>query len=73
MATATIIDDLNNKVLNIYPIDYSIIQITDPSREVRVNSILPFRVRFSAIQIEPVTANVPAIPFQIIGYSNYIL
>ena len=39
-----------------------------------VEPILPFRVRFTAIQVpgySPTT--VPPIPLQIIGFSNYIL
>lgn len=73
MATAIIIDDLNNKVKNIYPIDYSLISIKDKTRETIVSSILPFRVKFTPIQIESLSSNPPAIPFQVIGYSNYIL
>lgn len=73
MATAVIIDDLNNQVKNIYPIDYSIISIKDKTRETVISSILPFRVRFTPIQIESISSNFPAIPLQIIGYSNYIL
>lgn len=73
MATAIILDDLNNKVKNIYPIDYSLISIKDQTRETVVSSILPFRVRFTPIQIESLSSNPPAIPFQVIGYSNYIL
>ena len=43
-------------------------------RTVRINEILPFRIRFKAIKIEGVSpTNVPPIPLQIIGYSNYIL
>jgi len=73
MATAVILDDLNNKVKNIYPIDYSYILITDKTRETILSSILPFRVSFTTLQIESVTENIPGIGLQIIGYSNYIL
>jgi hypothetical protein len=73
MATAIILGDLNNITQDIYPIDYSLINITSPTRTTVASSILPFRVRFVPLQIESVRANVPAIPFQIIGYSNYIL
>ncbi len=73
MATAVIIDDLRDKVKSIYPIDYSIIKITDKKRQVVVSEILPFRVKFIPIQIESLIGNPPAIPLQIIGYSNYIL
>ena len=73
MATAVIIDDLNNKVKNIYPIDYSYISIIDKTRETVLSSILPFRVSFTTLQIESVNENIPGIGLQIIGYSNYIL
>lgn len=37
-------------------------------------SILPFRVKFTHIYIPSQSpTHIPAIPFQIIGYSNYIL
>ena len=54
-------------------VDFPNAQITEPIRGVRINSVLPFRIRFSAIQIPNSIANVPAIPLQIIGLSNYIL
>jgi hypothetical protein len=73
MATAKIIQGQGQKVKQIYPIDYSIVKIKQPVKEVQINSILPFRVKFSAIQIESLFGNPPAIPLQVIGYSNYIL
>lgn len=39
-----------------------------------VEETLPFRIRFTAIQIPGYgPSNPPPIPLQIIGYSNYIL
>lgn len=74
MATATIIDDLNNKTKSIFPINYSITEIKDFKNTVVINSVLPFRVKFTAIQIQAIgLGNTPAIPLQVIGYSNYIL
>jgi hypothetical protein len=50
------------------------IQQEDYARIVRINEILPFRVRFTSIGVEAYGPNnVPPIPLQIIGYSNYIL
>jgi hypothetical protein len=49
------------------------VEITQPSRGIGINSVLPFRIRFTAIQIPTSIGNVPAIPLQVIGYSNYIL
>ena len=73
MATAVIIDDLNNKTKSIKPFNYSITTIKDPQRVVQVKEILPFRVKFTAVQIQDVRGMIPAIPLQVIGYSNYIL
>lgn len=73
MATATILN-LDHKVKYIKPVDYSITSITDISPRVEIKHALPFRVRFTSINIEGYTStNVPPIPLQVIGYSNYIL
>jgi hypothetical protein len=55
--------------------DFSIkTSISAPSKNVAINSVLPFRIRLTAIRIEAGGATtVPPIPLQIIGYSNYIL
>jgi hypothetical protein len=74
MATALILDELNGKTKQIFPIDYPLIQVEDFTRNTLVTNILPFRVKFSAIQIVAIgLGNTPAIPLQVIGYSNYIL
>jgi hypothetical protein len=73
MATALILDELNNKTKSIYPIDYSIIKIEDKNRQTVASDILPFRVKFIPIQIESLIGNPPGIGLQVIGYSNYIL
>ena len=74
MATAIILDNLNNKVSDIRPVDYPRVAIDNFEIGFRAESILPFRVQFRPIQIEPLgLGNTPAIPLQIIGYSNYIL
>jgi hypothetical protein len=49
------------------------IEITQPIRGVSINSFLPFRIRLTAIQIPTSIGNIPAIPLQVIGFSNYIL
>jgi hypothetical protein len=73
MAQAIILDDLNNKVRKIFPIDYPIVEIKPITHSVVLKDVLPFRVQFRAIQIEGLSSNPPAIPLQVIGYSNYIL
>jgi hypothetical protein len=55
------------------PVSFPNVEIVDLDRGIRINSVLPFRVRFKAIQISNAIGNVPAIPLQIIGFSNYIL
>ena len=48
--------------------------ISAPSKNVTINSVLPFRIRLTAILIEAGgSTTIPPIPLQIIGYSNYIL
>jgi hypothetical protein len=48
--------------------------INDIGRNVRINDILPFRVRFTNIMVPGYgPANVPGIGVQVIGFSNYIL
>jgi hypothetical protein len=49
------------------------IEITQKNNGVAIDSVLPFRVRFTAIQVPSSIGNIPAIPLQIIGFSNYIL
>ncbi len=74
MATATILDDLKNKTERIFDIDYPLVQIKDFTINTLITDVLPFRVKFTAIQIEGLgVGNTPAIPLQVIGYSNYIL
>ena len=74
MATALILDELNNKTKRIFPVDYSLVKVKDFTRNTVVSDVLPFRVKFTTIQVEGLgLGNTPAIPLQIIGYSNYIL
>jgi hypothetical protein len=55
--------------------DFSIkTSVSSPSKNVTISSVLPFRIRLTAIRIEAGGPNaIPPIPLQIIGYSNYIL
>jgi hypothetical protein len=65
MATALILDELSNNTEQIFLVDYP---------KVILKEILPFRVKFTAIQIQAIgLGNTPGIPLQVIGYSNYIL
>jgi hypothetical protein len=49
------------------------VEIVDIRPGISINSVLPFRIRFTAIQISSSIGNIPAIPLQVIGFSNYIL
>ena len=74
MATALILDELNGKTKKIFSIDYPVVQVEEITRNTVITDILPFRVKFSALQIVAIgLGNTPAIPLQVIGYSNYIL
>ena len=54
-------------------VSFPTVEVTEKTRGVSINSILPFRIRFTAIQIPTSIGNIPAIPLQVIGFSNYIL
>lgn len=75
MATASILSANNFKTRDIDQTDYAkVIRIEEDQRQVRINQILPFRVKFTSIRIEGTHGSlVPPIPLQIIGFSNYIL
>ena len=72
---ATVVINNNTPVFTkaVERVSFPNVQITQPNRGVSINSVLPFRIRFTAIKIPTSIANVPAIPLQVIGFSNYIL
>jgi hypothetical protein len=73
MASAVIIDTDNHKAKKINAVGHPISIITYKTRAVKINEVLPFRVKFSTIGIGSAYANVPGIGIQIIGINNYIL
>jgi hypothetical protein len=75
MATSVILPADLPKTKNIKTSDYAkVIRIDEDKRIVRINDILPFRVKFTTIKVEGSSSSlVPPIPLQIIGFSNYIL
>jgi hypothetical protein len=73
MATVVISNNAPVFTRAVERVSFPNVQITQPNRGVNINSVLPFRIRFTAIQIPTSIGNVPAIPLQIIGFSNYIL
>lgn len=73
MAEAVILDQ-KHTTKYIESSDFAIAKIVPETRIVKINEILPFRVKFTSIGIEGYSSNnVPPIPLQVIGYSNYIL
>lgn len=75
VAKAVIIDDPKINTVLIENSNYarSTIRYTD-NRQIRINEVLPFRIRFTDIKVPGYGPNnIPGIGLQIIGYSNYIL
>ena len=73
MASVTINNNTPVFTKNIERVSFPNTEIIEQNRGVRINSILPFRIRLTTIQIPTSIANIPGIPLQIIGISNYIL
>lgn len=75
MATAIILPTDSVKLKSIDQVDYSkVVKITDDQKIIRINQVLPFRVKFTSIKVEGASSSlVPPIPLQVIGFSNYIL
>jgi hypothetical protein len=74
MAKAVLSNKGANKTRSITLENYSITKIVPETRVVRINDVLPFRIKFINVGIEGYSStNVPPIPLQVIGFSNYIL
>jgi hypothetical protein len=74
MAKAVLSNKGANKTRSITLENYSITKIVPETRVVRINDVLPFRIRFINVGVEGYSStNVPPIPLQVIGFSNYIL
>jgi predicted RNA-binding protein len=73
MASAVIIDTDSHKAKRVKTVGYPISEIIYKTRTVKVDEILPFRVKFTTIGIGAAYSNVPGIGLQIIGINNYIL
>ena len=74
MATAVIIDDYRNRTTVPTTVNHPITQIRYSAPLTVIESILPFRVRFSTIIVEGYTSsNPPGIGIQVIGFSNWII
>ena len=74
MAKAVLSNKGANKTRNISLENYAITKIVPETRTVRINDVLPFRIKFINIGLEGYSStNAPPIPLQVIGFSNYIL
>jgi hypothetical protein len=73
MALSIIIDESLQKTKFVKGANYSLSSIVPITRQVRINEVLPFRIRFTTIGLVGANANVPGIGLQIIGINNYIL
>lgn len=74
MAKATISVKNKNKLKAINAVSYAIINVASDTRSVKINEVLPFRVKFTNIGIEGYSATNPAgIGIAVIGFNNYIL
>ena len=63
-----------DKVRKIYMVDYPTTTIRQRKRKVEIKGTVPFRIKFTTIQIPGYGSNnIPGIGLQIIGVSNYIL
>lgn len=73
MAYAVIVDTDSQKVNNVNSVGYPLSEIIYKANSVKIDEILPFRVKFTTIGIASANANVPGIGLQVIGVNNYIL
>ena len=75
MASTKISNKISGITKNIEQEDFAkIVKFNYGKKIVKIDQTLPFRVKFTSIGIEGYSPNnVPPIPLQVIGYSNYIL
>jgi hypothetical protein len=74
MASAVIFTKQKQKARTIKSVDYPIVKISQGRRTVKINEVLPFRIRFTNIMVPGYSASNPApIGIAVIGLNNYIL
>jgi hypothetical protein len=74
MASAVIFLKEKQKVRSLETKDYFISKISEGKRTVKINEVLPFRVRFTNIMVPGYGPSNPApIGVAVIGFNNYIL
>ena len=74
MASAVILNKQKQKAQTIKSSDYPIVKIFQGRRTVKINEVLPFRIKFTNIMVPGYSgSNVPPIGIAVIGLNNYIL
>lgn len=73
MASAIIIDETTQRTKKVDSVNYPITKIIPTNPGIKINEVLPFRIRFTTIGIPSAHSGVPGIGLQIIGINNYIL
>jgi hypothetical protein len=74
MASAVISLKQKQKLRSLDIKDYPISKISEGRRTVKINEVLPFRIRFTNIMVPGYSASNPApIGIAVIGLNNYIL
>lgn len=74
MASVVLYEKINGKTVKIEKEDFANTSFKTSKRISTIEQVLPFRIKFTAIQIPGYgPSNPPPIPLQIIGYSNFIL
>lgn len=74
MASAVISLKQKQKLRSLGTKDYPISKISEGRRTVKINEVLPFRIRITNIMVPGYSASNPApIGIAVIGFNNYIL
>ena len=74
MASSKISSKKTNKLKAINAVSYAIINVASDTRSVKINEVLPFRVKFTNIGINAYSASNPApIGIAVVGLNNYII
>jgi hypothetical protein len=74
MASAVISTKQKQRVRSLESKNYPVVTISQGGRTVKINEVLPFRVRFTNIMVPGYSASNPApIGIAVIGLNNYIL
>ena len=74
MASAVISNKQKQKIRFLESKNYPIAKISEGRRTVKINEVLPFRIKFTNVMVPGYSASNPApIGIAVIGLNNYIL